>query len=325
MTDRLRGLYGIAVAVVLAGAPGPVLAQSDYPNRTIKIVVPVAPGGFADALPRLVAEKLSARWGHPVIIENRPGGALNIGAEAVAKAEPDGYTLLATPSGPLVTNQFLYPKLGFDPAAFVPVTVLASGPFLLVARPSLPASNLDELIAYAKAHPDKLNFGSTGAGSPPHLAGEMLKLKAGIRLGNVSYRGLTPALTDVVAGHLDLLFHDFASTAGQIKAGLVKVLAVGSEARMTEFPDVPAVAERYPGFLAGFWYGVMAPPKTPEAIAAKLSQAITETLKHPDIDKKLREFSVTPGGISPEETAAFMKQEAERWRQVIVAAGIKAE
>jgi len=308
-----------SAAVVLSAS-----AERDYPNRAIKIVVPIPPGGFADALPRLIAEKLSALWGQPVVIENRPGAGLNIGAEIVAKAEPSGYTLLATPPGPLVTNRFLYKHLGYDPAGFVPVTILAKAPFVLVARPDLPVNSLRDLIAYAKSHPDKLNFASSGVGSPPHLAMESLKAEAGIRMMHVPYKGLTPALTDVVAGRVDLMFHDPASTLPQIRAGKLKPLGVGSAARLPKLPDVPAIAEVLPGFAAETWYALVAPPKTPAAIVAKISRATTQILRLPEVAQRLSSFSVAVVGSSPDVAATFVGAEAQSWRRVIDAAGIRA-
>ncbi len=313
------------VAGGLAAASTAALAETGYPVRPIRIVVPVPPGGFADTLPRLIAEKLATRWNQSIVVENCPGAGLNIGAEAVAKSAPDGYTLLATPPGPLVTNQALYPTLGYDPGAFVPVTIVAKGPFLLIARKTLPVASLAELIAYAKANPNKLNYGSSGAGSMPHLASEMLKSKAGISLVHVPYKGLTPALMDVMAGHVDMMFHDVASVSSQIKAGQVKLLGTGSEAPVPEFPDAPPIASTFPGFSASAWYAVVAPPKTPAAIAAKLSEAIADVLRTPEVTRKLREVAISPVGTSPKETAAFLKQETERFRQIIVSAGIRGE
>ena len=188
----------LVAATLFVAATAVATAQGNYPSRLIKIVVPVPPGAFADTLPRLIGEKLAALWGQPVIIENRPGAASNLGAEAVAKAAPDGYTLLATTPGPLVVNQSLYAKLPFDPETFVPVTVMAALPYVLLANPALPFSNVAEFVAYAKANPDKLNFGSAGIGSPPHLAMEWLKTLAGIRMTHVPYRGSGPALADLV-------------------------------------------------------------------------------------------------------------------------------
>jgi tripartite-type tricarboxylate transporter receptor subunit TctC len=276
-------------------------------------------------LPRLIADKLGARWGQPVIIENRPGAAQNLGAEVVAKAAPDGYTLLATPQGPLVVSQHFYPTLGFDPSAFVPVTVMAALPYTLVAHPAVQASTLQELVALARANPERMTFASPGTGSPPHLAGEMLKSVSGIRMIHIPYKGVAPAATDLLAGRVNLMFDNLANTLPHIKSGKLKVLAVAGEARIPELSDVPAIAETYPGFYAAGWYAIVAPPKTPVEIAAKLSGAIGETLKLPDVANRLREYSARPVGSSPAETAAFFRQESERWRQVILANGIKPE
>jgi tripartite-type tricarboxylate transporter receptor subunit TctC len=323
MLARVPSGAALAVAIFVA-APSLCSARSDYPNRTVKIVVPVVPGGFADALPRMVAEQLSAVWGQPVVIENRPGGGLNLAAEIVSKSPPDGYTLLATPAGPLVTSQVLYPKLDFDPNTFVPVTLLAKGPFLLLVRSTLPVSTLTEFVAYAKANPGKLNYASTGIGSPPHLAAELLQAKAGLRFGHVQYRGLTPALTDLMGGHVDIMFHDLASSGAQIKAGTVKALGVADSTQVPELPDVPAMASYFPGFSAGFWYAVVAPPETPQRLADTISHAMADALRSPEVTERIREFSITPAALSPSETAAFIKDEAARMRELIASAGIKA-
>jgi tripartite-type tricarboxylate transporter receptor subunit TctC len=315
----------LVATILLAVAVTDGAAQESYPNRPIKIIVPLPPGPIADTLPRLIADKLTARWGQPVIIENRPGAAQNLGAEVVARAAPDGYTLLATPQGPLVVSQHFYPRLGFDPTAFVPVTVMAALPYTLVVHPSLPASTLHELFALARANPEGITYASPGTGSPPHLAGEMLKSVSGIRMVHVPYKGAAPAATDLLAGRVNLMFDNLANTMAHIKSGKLKVLAVASEARVPELSDVPAIAETYPGFYAAGWYAIVAPPKTPLEVATKLSGAIRETLKMPDVANRLREYAARPVGSSPAETAAFFKQESERWRQVILANGIKPE
>jgi len=300
------------------------LAQDNYPNRLIKIIVPVPPGAAADILPRIVAEKLASRWGQPVIVENRPGGALNIGAEAVAKAEPDGYTLLATPAPPLAINQSLYPKLRFDPNAFVPVTVMATTANVLVAHPRVQFSTIQGLIAFAKANPGKLSYVSAGFGTTPHLAMEQLKSQASIEIVHVPYKGLVP--TDLLAGHVDLMFNNLGNTLPQIQGGTLKVLAVGSAKRLAALPDVPAIAEIFPGFLSATWFAVVAPPKSSPEIAAKLSTAIAEVLRLPDVAKRIiQDLSMTPVGSPPAEAAAFMQEERERWQKVIVSAGIKPE
>jgi tripartite-type tricarboxylate transporter receptor subunit TctC len=325
MTNLSGPLRRIAAAVLIVAAPSIAIAQADYPSRTIKIVVPLAAGGVADIVPRLLAEKLSAKWGQPVVIENRPGAGHNIGAEAVAKAEPDGYTLLATPQGPLVTSQLLYPKLAFDPTAFVPVSILTTGQIVLITSPKVPASNLRELIAYAKANPGKLTFASPGTGTSPHLTGEILKALAGISITHIPYRGLGPAVTDLLAGHVDIMFDNLGNSLLHIRDGQLKALGVAGETRIAELPGVPAIAETYPGFLSTSWFAVVAPPRTPQDIPIKLSQSFAEALWLPDVAARLRELSITPVGSSPAEAAAFVNREAERWRQAIGSANIRPE
>lgn len=310
------------IAAVFAAAPTPTVAQINYPSRAINFIVPLPAGGGPDLVTRIVADRLSAKWGQPVVVENRPGFVLNLGAQAVASAPPDGHTLLSTPPGPLVTNQYFYSNIGFDPRAFVPVSIMVQLPFVLVAHPKVPVSTLPELIAYAKANPSKLNFPSPGIGSPPHLFGEMLKTQADIRLVHVPYKGLEPALNDLLGGHIELMFHELSSTLEHIKAGKLKALGAGSETRLPELPDVPTISEVLPGFVATTWFAVVAPPKTPPEVAAKLSHAIAEAIRLPEVAERLRGFSYRPVGMSPAETAAFLKHETDRWREVIVAAGL---
>jgi tripartite-type tricarboxylate transporter receptor subunit TctC len=322
----MTGLLPVLAAVAfLASAYDTVLAQNNYPSRLIKIIVPVPAGTPADTIPRIVAAKLAARWGQAVIVENRPGAGQTLGAEAVAKAAPDGYTLLAAPPPALVTSQDFYPQLGFNPSAFVPVTVIAETAHVLVVHQKIQMSNVQELIAFAKAHPDELNYASAGNGGIPHLAMEQLKILAGIRIVHVPYKGLAPATTDLLAGHVDMMFDNLGNSLPYIKNGKFRALAVSSERRIPELPGVPAMSELFPGFVATSWFAVVAPPKTPPEIADKLSQAIAETLRLPDVAQRLHDLSHTPVGGSPAETAAFLKRETERWHQVIVSAGIKAD
>jgi tripartite-type tricarboxylate transporter receptor subunit TctC len=315
----------IAAMALLAAATAVAAAQGTYPNRPIKIVVPLPPGATADTLPRIIGEKLTLKWGQPVIIENRSGAAQNLGAEAVARAEPDGYTLLATPPGPLVLSQSLFAKLSFDPAAFVPVTVMASLPYVLTASAKAPVSSLRELVAYAKANPDKLNYASPGVGSQPHLVMELLKTTAGIRLAHVPYKGLAPALTDLLAGHVDVMFDNIGNPLQLIRDGKVRALGIGSERRIAALPDVPALSEVFPDFVITTWFAIVAPPKTPPEIAAKLSAAIDEILTMPDIVKRIADFNAVPVGGTPAATAALIKDETERWRKIIQAAGIEPQ
>ena len=314
----------LVAAISVAGAT-PAPAQDSYPSRVIKIVVPLPPGPFADMLPRMIGEKLSARWGQPVIIENRAGAAQNLGAEIVARSEPDGYSLLVTPPGPLVLNQSLYAKLAFDPESFVPVTVLVALPYVLLARPQVPFNSLPEMVAYAKANPDKLNFGSPGIGSPPQLAMEWLKSLAGIQMTHVPYKGTGLALADLVAGHIDVMFDNVGNPVPLIKEGKLRALGIATERRIAALPDVPPISETFPGFQVTTWFAMVAPPKTPPDIAAKLSAAIAEILRMPDVAKRLEESHATPVGSDPAQTAARFKEETARWRRIIETAGIKPE
>jgi tripartite-type tricarboxylate transporter receptor subunit TctC len=315
----------VLVAICLAAAPTAIMAQADYPSRPIKIVVPTPAGTTADLLPRIIGEKLAAMWGQPVVVENRPGAAMNLGAEAVAKAAPDGYTLLATPQSPLSINPGLYSKLPFDPDAFVPVTIMAQSPNVLLVHPKVPASNLRELIAYAKANPGKLTYASAGVGSSPHLSMALLSNLTGIELLHVPYRGLPPALTDLLGGHVDMMFYNLGNATEPIKAGRLKGLGIASKERAAHLPDVPAIAETLPGFLSVSWFGVVAPPHTPPEIAAKLSAAFAAVIRQPDVVKKFEDQFSTPVVTAPAETAAFIKEDRERWQKVIAAAGIKPD
>jgi tripartite-type tricarboxylate transporter receptor subunit TctC len=323
---RMLMLGCLLMATAVSPSP-PVLAAGadDYPNRPVKIVVPVPPGPILDVLPRIVAEKLSLKWGRPVIIENRPGAAQNLGAEVVAKAKPDGYTLLATPPGPLVSSQHLFSKLGFDPSEFVPVTVLVKVLPVLVVNPKVPAANIQEFIAYAKANPGKITLGSPGVGSTPHLAGLQLMRAADVHFVHVPYQGMAPAMNDLIAGHIDAMIDNLGNVWPQVKEGKLKLLAVTTESRLPQVPDVPAVSEALPGYDHTDWFAFAAPPKTPGEVATKLSTAIAETLKLPDVAKRLDDYVVVPVGSSPAETAALIKRESERWRRVIEAAGIQID
>lgn len=322
--SRRTFLHGILGAAALPVVLRVAVAQA-YPSRTIKIIAPVAAGTVADLVPRLIADKLAAHWGHPVVVENRPGGATNIGTEAAARAEPDGYTLLVSPATALVVSQSLYPKLPFDPAAFLPVTVLADQPNVLVARPTLPVSNAKELITYAKENPGKLSFASSGVGTVQHLGMEQLKTATGIELVHVPYRGLAPALNDLVAGHVDLMLDNLGTSAPHIKSGKLKGIAIGSERRNPLLPAIPAMSETVPGFASATWFAMVAPPKTPDAIVGQLFVAVTEVLKLPEVRGRLRDLYAEPVGQSPGETAAFFTMERARWQKIIETAGVKPQ
>jgi len=312
-----------AALIVLAGALS--ASAQIYPSKPIRIVVPLPPGSNGDLMPRILGQHLSTRLGQPVVIENRSGAAQNLGAEYVSRAEPDGYTLLATPQGPLVISPSFYPNLPFDPSQFVPITIMAKLPYILVVHPKVPVTNFAEFIAYAKASPSKPNYGTPGLGSSSHLTGEMLKRAAGIQMTHVPYAGLAPAITDLLAGHTDVMTANLDSVLAHVQAGKLKGLAVTSEKRAPELPALPAIAEIYPEVVSTSWFAVVAPPKTPPEIARRLSQAFAEILREPEIEKKWREMSLTPVGGTPAEVDAFLKAETARWRKVIVAGGIKRQ
>jgi tripartite-type tricarboxylate transporter receptor subunit TctC len=303
-----------------------VSAAQDYPAKPIRVTVPYPPGGgMADRLARLVAEKFQGKWGQPVIVENRAGAAANIGAEHVAKASPDGYTLLYMELGPLVFNKSLFAKLAYDPDAFVPVSVMVTSHNVLIVHPKVPAESLEQLIAYARANPDRLNYASNGSGGAPHLSAELFRSLAGVKIVHVPYKGVPPALTDLLGGQVNMMFVGLGTVLQHIRAGKVRVLGVGSEKRQAMLPDVPAIAELLPGFVSGGSFGMVAPPKTPSAIANKLSAAIAELLKEPQVAKQLGDLNLDVIGGTPADMGQFLARERERWGKLIRAIGVTLE
>ena len=298
----------------------------DYPTKPIRIIVPYPAGGSADLLPRIFAEKLNAKWGQPVLVENRPGAGGNVGAEVAYKAEPDGYTLFATAPGPLVVNQNLYRKLAFDPAQFVPVSVMAVIPNVFLVNPNVPAKNVEELIAYAKANTGKLNYGSQGNGTTSHLTAELFKSTVGgLNITHVPYKGSAPAMAALLGGEIDLMFDNLGVTLQHVRSGKLSALAVGSEKRVASLPEVRTMSEILPGFSSVAWFGIVAPPKTPAPIAEKLSAAVAEAIRQPDVAKRLAAMSAEPVGGTPAEMAAFMRRDGERWKGVIESAQVKVD
>ena len=313
-----------AVVLSFMAALAAVMAYAeDYPARVIKIVVPFPAGGTADVMPRVIAEWLSRKWGQTVIVENRTGAGGNIGAEVVAKSQPDGYMLLASPPPPLVINQNLYPHLEFDPRQFVPIIVMARVPNALVVNPDkIATNNIKDFIAYAQANPGKIMDATQGNGTTSQLTSEMFQMMAHVKLQNVPYRGSAPALNDLVAGSVDCMFDNLGVSLQLVKAGRLKLIAVASPRRMTSLPDVPAIAETLPGFESVTWYAVVAPPRTPAAIVAKVNAGINQALHDAEVQKRLTDLSAEPVGGTPQETANYLKQEAERWNNVIATAHV---
>src|SRR5215207_6530775 len=320
-----RRFFGAAfVASALVVLISPVKAQ-DYPSRPVKIIVPFPAGGTADAMPRLIADWLSRKWRQPVVIDNRTGAAGNIGAEAAFKAEPDGYTLLSAPPPPLVINHNLYPKLGFDPTEFAPIVIISRVPNALVVNPKIKANTLAEFIAEARANPGKITSATQGNGTTSHLTSELFQMMANVKLQHVPYRGSAPALQDLVAGNVDVMFDNLGVSLPLVKGGQLKLIAVAAAKRMASLPDVSAIAETLPGFEAAAWYAIVAPPKTPQAIVDKINADTNEALKSPEILERLPNFSAEPVGGTPQATAAYMREEIERWHKVIKAAGVKLD
>ena len=320
-----RGCIGAGLALAAMLAVLPQADAQDYPSRPVKIIVPFPAGGTADVMPRVIGEWLSRKWGQPVVVENRTGAAGNIGAEAVAKAEPDGYTLLSAPPPPLVINQNLYPKLGFDPSEFVPIVIMGRVPNALVVNPKLPLNSVAEVIDYAKANPGKLTSATQGNGTTSHLTSELFQMMAEVKFQHVPYRGSAPALTDLVAGSVDLMFDNLGVSLRLVKGGQRKLLGVATPKRMASLPDVPTIAETLPGFESAAWFAIVAPPKTPQAVVDKINADVNEALRQSDIVQRLTQLSAEPIGGTPQATAAYMREEIERWHKVIKAANVKLD
>ena len=323
---RRRLIVGSGGALaLLAGMPA--LAQGDYPSRTIKMIVPYPAGGTTDLLGRLVADQIKTGLNATVIVENKPGAATTLGAEQVARAEPDGYTLLMATSTTLAINKTLYKKLPYDPVAdFAAVGLVAGVPFALIVNPSLPVKSLTEFIAYAKSKPG-LAYGSAGNGSPQHLGAEMLRSAAKIDIRHVPYRGSIPAMQDVVAGHIPFMVVDLQPALQQIQEGKVRVLGVTTPKRVAAAPDIPTIAESgLPGFELVAWQGVVAPAHTPKEIVDRLSAEIGKLLVDPAMRDRLKTLSLEPWQPStPDSFAAYIKAEVDRWAVIVKNSGADIE
>jgi tripartite-type tricarboxylate transporter receptor subunit TctC len=302
------------------------LAQSAYPSKTIRWIVGYTPGGTADMLARAVGQKLTETWGQQVVIENRPGAGTNIGTEVAAKSPPDGYTLFM-PTVANTINPTLYPKLNFDLLRdFVHITNFAKVPGILVVHPSVPAKNAKELIALAKARPNELRHGSTGIGSPHHLAGEIFKSMSGVKMVHVPYRGASPALVDVVAGHIEVYFGAMVSTLPHSKSGRVRALGVTTLKRVEAVPDIPTINEQgLKGFETGSWFGVSVPTGTSRDIANRLHKETVRAIASPDIRDRMSAEGAEFIGDTPEQFTAFIKSEIEKWGKAVKASGAKPE
>lgn len=324
----MRALRFLAVAgLALANFAAPASAADAYPNRPIRFVVPFAPGGSTDTLARTLGIKMTESMGQQVVVDNRSGGNGNIGMDIVAQAPADGYTIVLGYIANLAIGPHLYAKLPFDPVkSFSPVTLLAESPNILVAHPSLPVKSMKELIAYAKANPGKLNFGSASVASVGHLTGVMLNQMAGIDLQHVPYKGSGQAVIDVVGGQIQLMFSGMSSVMPHVKAGRLKPLAVTGAKRSPAVPDVPTIAESgFPGFSATAWYGVLAPAKTPRPIVKRLHDEIVKALGQPDVKKRLESVGFELVGSTPDQFDAYIRNEIRKWEKVVKASGARAD
>ena len=323
----LRSIKCAVVALAFSGFVFANVVQAQtYPDHPVKIIVPFPAGGTADAVPRIVADWLSRKWGQPVVIENHTGAAGNIGSEIAYKATPDGYTLLSAPPPPLVNNQNLYPHLPFDPAKFEPISILAEAPSGLFVNPDkVKANTIPELIAYMKANPDKVLAATQGNGTTSHLSAAMFDMMAGVNTQLVPYRGSAPALQGLLAGNVDIMFDNLGVSLPLAKAGKLRLLGIATAHRMASLPNVPTIAETLPGFLSSAWYAVVAPPKTPAAILKEVNGDINEALKDSDVIEKLKNLSCEVVGGSSQQASDFMKHEVERWGKVIKTANIKLQ
>ena len=323
MQKLMRPFLILAAALFASNASAQT--ASDFPNRAIKIVVCVPAGGGIDTVTRIIADGLQKRFGQPVVVENRGGNAGNIGTEYVYNAEPDGYTPLAAVPAPLTINPLLYKRLGFDPTQLVPITIMTSIANVMLVRPDFPAKTAQEFIAYAKANPGKINYASQGIGTTSHLTGALFENVTGAKMVHVPYKGTAPALNDIIASHVDVIFMELAAAIKLHEAGRARILAVATTKRIDNLPDIPTLDEAgVKGFESGTWNAIAAPPKTPATIVEKLNAAINEVLKSPEAQKHFAEINLHAAGGSPAEAAAFIGRETKVWGDVIKAAGVPA-
>jgi len=315
------------VFTLLALAAAPFAFAQAWPSKPIHFVVPYPAGGPVDSVARLLGQKVGERLQQPIIVENKPGAGGNIGADSVAKAAADGYTILMGAVATHAINPTLYASIPYDAAKdFAPITQVASTPNVLVVHPSLPVHSVAELVAYARKNPGKLNFGSGSSGSAGHLAGELMKSMAGIDMTHVPYKGAAPAMQDLVAGRLDLMFDNLASAQGQIRAGTVRALAVTTAKRSALAPDIPTIGESgLPGFDISTWFGVFAPGATPASIVSRLHDEFAAALASADVREKMLALGAEPVTSSPKEFAAFIESEARKYARLVKASGARAD
>mgnify|MGYP001175603598 FL=1 len=314
-------LTAAAACTFVTSAP----AQT-YPVKPVRIIVPFAPGGV-DVTARLIADRLTAALGQPFIVENRPGAGGSVGAKVAVSSDPDGYTLIFSTPGPVVVSPLINRNAGYDTLKnFAPVAIVSQSPLLLIVHPSVPAKTVKELVAYAKANPGKVHFPSPGFGTQPHLVGEMFKSMTGIDVVHVPYRGSAPAITDLLAGQMQVYFDNFANVLQHVESGKLRALAVTGEARTAQLPDVPTMDQSgFGGIAATYWNGLLAPAGTPAAIVARLNAAVNQALAAPEVRAALKKLGSDPKSGTSQEFAAFIAAEVQRWGKVVRAANIKVD
>jgi tripartite-type tricarboxylate transporter receptor subunit TctC len=326
---RPAALALASVALAGASALAPVIACAQaqtFPDKPIHIIVPLPPGGSNDVLARIVGQKMSETFGQPVIVENKPGAAGNIATDYIAKSAPDGYTSAIAPNQTVAVNPVLYPKLPFDAARdLTGVTMMGRVPLVLVVPPQVKANSVADVIAMAKASPDKLTFATAGSGSPQHMSAEIFKSMTGVRMTQVPYRGSVPALVDVLAGTVDMMFCPINSALPYIRSGKLRALGITGEKRLPLLPDVPTIAETLPGYESDIWIGMIAPAKTPAPVIAKLNAELRRALALPDVKDKLAEQGIFTETSTPEAFTATMAADQKRWAEVIKNANIRPE
>jgi tripartite-type tricarboxylate transporter receptor subunit TctC len=321
----MRYLISVLSALVM-GALIAQPAHAEFPDRGVKIVVPFPAGGSNDVVARLLGTRLSQLWGQTVVIDNRGGGGGNVGAEAVSRSPADGYTLLLTAPGPLVVNQSLYTKLSFNPQDFTPIALIASVPIVLAVNPAVKATTVSELIALAKESPGKLNFGSSGLGSTNHLAGELLKARAGIDIVHVPYRGAAPAMNDLISGEMPMMFDNMPAVRPQVQGGKIRALAVAGAARSPLFPELPTMVEAgVANFEASSWFGLVGPAKLPPEVVKVLIESVSKVMSEPDMAKRLADVGAEPGTLSGDAFGAFLRTEVDKWGEVVKTSGAKVD
>ena len=327
-----RGFAGLFATTMLTSgrlvrsAAAQASSLQAWPTRHVRLIVPFVPGGAADVSARDLGNRRSEAWGQQVVVENRGGAGANIGAQVAAASDPDGYTLYIT-SVPHATSRFLYPSLSYDPIAdFAPVTLICTQSNIMVVPNSSPAKSVLEFVAHAKANPGRISYGSGGIGTSVHLSGELFKRMTGIEMTHVPYRGAAPALQDVIAGRLDLIFDNITASLPHVRNGVVRGLAVTAAKRVPAAPDLPTIAEAgVPGFDVSTWFAFFVPAKTPPAIIKKINEDVVAALGHPMVNERLEQFGATLVGSTPQELAAFLKSEMDKWGPVIREAKIKVD